>query len=189
MSQRRRYGEDLTYAEWHRAAFPELYGRIGHRIDMADRDWTENCHYCREPLLIVEEVRDRGQDLLDKGTSVTRRLAERANLPAALMAWRSDRPKEVDREINTLHARIRELEAGWPIVGFTVRYLRRRDSLRLHRLTPAEWLEWLAIQHREHHAQCEKANEFPVRRDRLIAVRDAHALHEPSLLDGLLDTA
>lgn len=184
MSRTRRYGEDLTYAEWHRNALPDLYGRVGHRIDMADRDWTEFCHYCKEPLLLIEEVRDRGQNLFEKSTTVTRRLAGRANLPAALMAWRNERPKEVDEEINALHARIRELEAGWPITGIAARFLRMRNS-ELRRMRPEEWLEWLLIQHRSHHHVCPKANEFPVRRDRLVIARDAHSMHEHTLLDEL----
>lgn len=184
MARSRRYGEDLTYAEWHRTALPEKYGRVGHRIDMADRDWTEYCHYCKTPLALIEEVRDRGQDLLDKGVTVTRNLAAALNRPGYLMAWRSERPPEVDAEINALHARIRELEAAWPIVEFTIRPLTRKDQ-RLIKVTPDEWLEHLLIIHREHHGVCGHANEWSVDGRRLIAVKDGNPLHEVTLFDVL----
>lgn len=185
MARSRKYGEDLTYGEWHRHALVELYGRIGHRIDMADRDWTEYCHYCKAPLALIEEVRDRGQDLLDKGVSVTRGLAGLANIQAYLMAWRNERPKSIDQEINQLHNRIRELEARWPITGFTVRNLRRRIS-SLERLTTEEWMEHLLLIHRQHHLICTRAGEFPVKADRLLAAKSAHPMHDVTLLD-LLD--
>lgn len=184
MARSRKYGEDLTYGEWHRQALPDKYGRVGHRIDMADRDWTEYCHYCKTPLALIEEVRDRGQDLLDKGVSVTRNLASMAGMPGFLMAWRSERPREVDEEINRLHERIRDLEAQWPIIEFTIRNLRSRDR-RLRTVTPDEWLEHLLIIHREHHHECARATEWDVRGDRLMAAKDGHPLHEVTLFDVL----
>lgn len=184
MARSRKYGEDLTYGEWHRHALPERYGRIGHRIDMADRDWTEYCHYCKTPLALIEEVRDRGQDLLDKGVSVTRNLASLANVPGFLLAWRCERPTGVDREINELHARIRQLEAEWPIIEFTIRNLRIRES-KLHRVTVNDWLENLLIIHREHHMECARAREWPVNGVKLAAAKDAHPLHEFHLFNVL----
>lgn len=184
MARSRRYGEDLTYAEFHRNEFPELYGRVGHRIDMANRDWTEYCHYCKTPLALVEEVRDRGQDLRDKGVTVTRNVAARANLPAWLMSWSTDRPREVDREIEQLNTRIRELEARWPIVGFRVRNLRHRGA-PIQQLTPEEWLQTVAIWHREHHHVCVKAHEYPVRPDGLLVAKDGNPLYAVDLLDIL----
>ena len=94
MSQHRRYGEDYAYSEAHRKELPLLYSRIGHRLDLCDRDWTEFCHWCKEPLGIYELVRDVGQDLNDKATTVTRRLAKLATRPAFLAAWRVERPAE-----------------------------------------------------------------------------------------------
>lgn len=184
MARSRLYGEDLTYGEWHRHALPEKYGRIGHRIDMANRDWTEYCHYCKVPLALIEEVRDRGQDLLDKGVSVTRALATMADVHGYLMAWRNDRPPEVDREINLLNARIRELEAQYPIVEFTIRNLRAQDR-KLTPVTPDQWLEHLLIIHREHHHECKRATEWLVNGKRLMAVKDGHPLHELTLFDVL----
>lgn len=188
MARSRNYGEDLTYAEWHRNALPEHYGRVGHRIDMANRDWTEYCHYCKTPLAVVEEVRDVGQNLLDKGVTITRHLAAALNRPGYLMAWRTERPKEVDAEINALNKRIRELEAAWPIVEFTIRRLRSRDA-RLEKVTPDVWMEALLIVHREHHAECGRANEWAVRKDKLIAVKDGNPLHQLTIFDVLGEVA
>jgi hypothetical protein len=184
MARSRRYGEDLTYGEWHRHALPEKYGRIGHRIDMADRDWTEYCHYCKTPLALIEEVRDRGQDLLDKGTTVTRNLAAMAHIPGYLMAWRNDRPPGVDREIEALHERIRQLEAQWPIIRFTIRDL-AKPGRKLIPLSTDEWLEHLLVIHRAHHADCSKAGEWAVNGTRLMEVKDSHPLHEVTLFDVL----
>lgn len=184
MARSRKYGEDLTYGEWHRTALPEKYGRIGHRIDMANRDWTEYCHYCKVPLALIEEVRDMGQDLLDKGVSVTRHLATMAQMPAFLMAWRSERPPEVDDEIDRLNRRIRELESQYPITGFTIRNLRHRGR-KLESVTPDDWLEHLLIIHRQHHAECSRANEWAVNGSRLIEVKDRHPLHDVTLFDVL----
>ncbi len=180
MSRTRRYGEDLTYAEEHRSALPELYGRIGHRIDVADRDWTEFCHDCKDPILLVEQVRDVGQNLRDKATTVTRKLARRAEVPAMLLAWRTERTAEAQAEIDALNRRIRVLEAAWPIVGFTARHLHPQTG-RLVALTPDQWWAWLYITHRAHHANCSRPGEFPVRIGRLHAAVHEHPLHDGRL--------
>lgn len=183
MARSRKYGEDLTYAEWHRSALPKLYGRIGHRLDLANRDWTEYCHYCKKPLALIEEVRDVGQDLLDKGVSVTRNLARLAGgMDAWMLGVRIDRPREVDDEIDRLNRQIRQLEAEWPITGFTVRDLRRRG---LTKVSTDEWLEKILITHRQHHLTCAQAREFPVKAGKLLSVKEAHPLHELNLFDGL----
>lgn len=157
MARSRRYGEDLTVAEWHRHALAALYRRNGHRLDMADRDWTEFCHYCKEPLGIWEEVVDRGQNLYDKATTITRRIAQRANLPALLVAARIVRPLEVQRRIDELNAEIRALEAAYPIEHFTVRRLTPAPS-SFERYTPEEFAAEIYLLHRDHHAHCRRAS-------------------------------
>lgn len=156
MARRRKYGEDLTTAEWHRLQLPVLYERNGHRLDMADRDWTEFCHFCKEPLGIWEEIIDRGQDLSDKATTVTRRMAERANLPALLVAARTNRPSEVQQRINDLHAEIRQLEALHPIIRFTVKRLWPHPD-EFKALQPHEMAAEIYLLHRDHHQHCAKA--------------------------------
>lgn len=183
MSRARRYREDLSYAEWHRLSFPEMYQRIQHRLVQADRDWTEFCHYCSQPLAIFEEVRDVGQDLLDKATTVTRKLAVEAGLPARLIAWRTERPAEAQSEIDELGRRISELERQWPIVGFKTRLIAPQQERKIDELHPEEWCHWIAILHREHHHVCKspRASEFPVAFSRLLKAIHEHPLHDGRL--------
>lgn len=177
MARARRYGEDLTYAEWHRNALPALYARVGHRLDLADRDWTEFCHHCKEPLALYEEVIDRGQDLADKATTVTRRLAGRAGLPAFLVAPRIERDRETQDEIDSHHRAIRELEARAPIVYFTARQI-TPDPGQFIRFTPEQWAEQLLILHRTHHETCWRAAhvERPLIADRYLRARERSRL-------------
>ncbi len=184
MARHRKYGEDLTYSQWHAGELSQLYLRIGHRLDMADRDFTEFCHFCKEPLLIEELVRDVGQNLCDKATTVTRRLAARSGLNAYLVAWRVNRSRSIQCEIDELHERILDLEDRTPIVQFTVRQLYpRMEPLQV--LTPREWADWILISHRQHHAGCPRANDFPVHKERFSAALQKHPLHRCSLFDGL----
>lgn len=157
------HGRDLTYSGAHRSELPQLYQRVGHRADAADRDWTEFCHYCREPLAIYEEVRDRGQDIADKNTHTTRRLAELARLPASLVAWRSGRPREVQRELDALHRRAAELERAYPIEGITTRGLWPRLG-EFEVIAPEEWWRRIARLHAEHHLACLAVPEVERRR-------------------------
>ena len=157
MSRTERWNaRDQSYPNGHRTAIPEAYPRTGHRTHVADRDWTEFCCWCKWPLAIVEEVRDVGQDLKDKGTTVTERLAALAGLPAYLAAWKVDRPDEVQAEIDQLNQRIRELESGHPIVGFKVQDLAPSKGPLLQ-ATPAEWWATVRAIHGTHWQVCAKA--------------------------------
>jgi hypothetical protein len=154
MNIERHYGRDLTYSLAHRTALPELYGRIGHRTGAVDRDWTERCFHCRKGLALIEEVRDVGQNLADKSTTMTRELATVTRWPAFLVAWRNDRPPDVQVEIDTLNRRLRELEAAYPITGFKVR---RVPGGKLTDCTPQQWWETILILHGDHYATCSSA--------------------------------
>lgn len=181
MSRSERYNaRDLTYSAAHRSALPQLYARIGHRADAADRDWTEYCHFCKKPLAIYEEVRDRGQDLTDKATTVTRWLARMAGIPASLVAWRTARPPEVQREIDELNKRVRELEGKYPITGFTVRPLYPEPG-PLEALEPGEHWRRIALVHAEHEAGCHAVPRLE--RARLKRLRDA-SKREQTLWDA-----
>lgn len=162
----RRYREDLTFAQWHRKRLPELYPKagIGHRLCLADRDWTEYCAHCKEPLAILEEVVDRGQNLNEKSVTVTRCLAERSRLEAYLIAPRMERPYEVQQEIDLLQAKIGLLERKYPIVEFSIKQLHPRH-LELQRFTPDEAAQFFYLIHRKHHRYCDVAAarcELPV---------------------------
>lgn len=182
MARNRNYGEDLTFAEWHRKYLPEQYARIGHRLDLANRDWTEFCHHCKLPLAILEEVVDRGQNLNEKATTVTRNLAKMADVDAYLIAPRIDRPREVQNEIDQLNARIRELEAQNPIVEFHLKELYPQHS-SLKSMTPTETAEFFLVLHRRHHEQCMKAKaqgEFASKRHLLRQAMERHGLFNRS---------
>jgi hypothetical protein len=144
---------------------------------MADRDWTEFCHYCKEPLAIVEEVIDRGQDLNDKATTVTRKLAERADIPAFLVAPSIPRSKEVQAELEALDARKRELEALHPISALTARQIAPQRT-NLVRYEPNGWARELLTLHRRHHALCSIAQQ-----------RGVEPVHIPRLMDGMATSA
>jgi len=168
MARARKYGEDLTYSEWHRNALPLLYIRTGHRLAMANRDDTEFCHFCYDPIGIVEEVVDRGQDLSDKCTTITERLAKRANIPALFVAPRFDRPAEVQARINELNVEIRRLEGLHPITSFRMKRIWPHPS-KFERLAPEDFAAEIHLLHRDHHQHCSKAQRsHPVYKEAAI---------------------
>lgn len=171
MARSRRFLDDVVYSEEHRHWLPELYVRIGHRIDVADRDWTEFCHHCKEPLAIIEQVRDVGQDITDKATTVTRKLAERADVPAFLMAWTVERPPEVQAEIDALAARVMALQTAYPIIRFRVLQIHPPGSRRQAQIVePRDYWRHVLLLHRDHHRLCSRAavnGEIPVDGQRL----------------------
>jgi hypothetical protein len=170
MSRRERYAaRDLTYSAAHRHELEELYPRLGHRFHVCDRDWTEFCFACREPISIMEEVRDVGQDLLDKGTTVTRRLARAVGIPSWLVGWQNDRTPDVQTEIDRLNRALRQLEAMHPITQLTVR---RLEGGPLVPVAPREWWEAIKIMHGEHYLECRRAQrDVPVTPSRLHELR------------------
>lgn len=187
MSRRRKRGEDLSYAEWHRDVLPRLYGRVGHRQDMADRDWTEFCHWCKKPLLLVEEVLDNGQDILDKATTVTRHLAVNSGVDALLLAVRVERPEHIQAEIDLLWMRLLELYRAYAPTEFGMRRLYPEFEREVIRMKPEEWAERLLVVHRAHHLTCPEARQqFPVHTERLRAAQQRHdLLPMPTLFDDL----
>lgn len=186
MSRRRKYGEDLTYAEEHRLALPELYRRIGHRLDMANRDWTEFCHWCKDPLALFEEFQDDGRDFRDKATTVTRKLAESSGVPAALFAWQTQRTRETQQQIDELWRELFELYAANPIIGFRARLLWPEPGPVVS-LEPAQWWLWVAAVHRDHHRFCARARDWApeVHLGRLQAAVDLHPLRGSRALPRL----
>ena len=174
---RRNPGMDLTFSTAHRDELPEIYRRTGHRLDAADRDWTEFCHFCRDPLAIYEEFRDVGQDLMDKGVQVSKKLATEAGIEAFGVAWRIERPAEIQAEIDELNRRVRQLEALTPIVGLRVRRLTPVDSREYVKVTPAEWWEQVRAMHGRHWHECPGTpNGYTLDVGRYILAREAHPL-------------
>jgi hypothetical protein len=189
MTRRRNPGLDLTFSSAHYEELPEVYRRTGHRLDVADRDWTEFCHFCRDPLAIYEEFRDVGQDLMDKGVQVSKKLAADAGIEAFAVAWRITRPADVQSEIDQLNRRVRALEALSSIAGFRVRRLAPQDSHRYVAVSTAEWWEQVRSIHGRHWHGCPGAlrNGESLDVGRYILARGAHPLRvdaEPQLRVG-----
>jgi hypothetical protein len=153
MAEFRKYGNDLTYAEEHRSHLPELYERTGHRLNMLDIDFIEYCHYCREPLMLVETVRDIGQNLMDKNYAITRSIAERAKLGAMILAWRVDRSPDVEERYTSLQRELRTIERTYPISNFKRRLILPL-STSFDEVSPQDWWEEIRIIHHLHHRSC-----------------------------------
>ena len=126
---------------------------------MADRDWTEFCGYCHRSLMLVEMFRDRpdGVDLSDKGVSVTRQLARGVGADAYVMAYLTERPKEVQAEIDQLNIRILDLTRQWPVTRFRAQLLEPHRGKAVTYDDPEDWWELVAVRHSEHHRECAKA--------------------------------
>ena len=170
----------MSYAEFHRYGLPHLYKRIGHRLHFGDRDWTEICGYCSEPLALFEEVLDRGQNLNDKATTWTRKLARRSNLPAYLIAPKVSRPVSVQKEIDRLQARVLDLQVAYPIVKLTAKSL-YPEAGKLVEYSPRDWLHHLWVMHREHHLTCDVARRYgeEVEIEEIQAARNLSQLFSP----------
>ena len=183
MARSRRFLDDIAYSEEHRHRLPQLYGRVGHRLDMADRDFTEFCHHCKHPLMIQEQVWYRGQNLYDKGTTVTRKLAALANVPAYLMAYTLPRPREVQKEIDRRCAELMRLQTLHPITEFRMMPLHPSPGKRkMVMLSPEEYWNFIFLVHRDHHRNCPRAaanGERPVNEERLNDAKGRSELWMP----------
>lgn len=179
MARKRTYIEDVAYGEEHRHRLPELYNRIGHRLDMADRDFTEFCHHCKQPLAIIELVRDTGRNLLEKGVSVTTKLAKETSLHAYCVAYTLNRPPEVQKRIKELGDELMRLMTKYPISMFKVRSL-NPVGRSFSTVAPDDYWRFIFSIHRNHHKTCASAianNERPV---------NGHALYKELERSGLL---
>lgn len=189
--KRRRFRLDHLYGDWHRYACAEMYERNGHRLDLADRDWTEMCNFCRDPLGFAEEVTDRGQILNEKATTVTRKIAQLTDRPAIFIAPRIERPPEVQREMDRLAQQLDRLEALYPIVSFTVRRIWPEPTGN-ETMDPQALADEIFLLHRSHHQQCPYAQRSaPVYRAAAIAAARARSHlwfpKQPRLWDEPLD--
>ena len=130
VSDEEKYGyRDLTYSKWHR---PKS-GWLKHDITYIDLDACEYCHSCYEPLALIETAMDVDQS--EKSVIVTRRLAEKANLPAYLVFYRISAPGNIDR--------------------FRVRQIFPRSDKEIElMMTPQEYALFLTSIHDTH--QCHK---------------------------------
>lgn len=157
MSRRRRFGHDYIYGIEHFEHFPEQYKRVAHRFAMADIDWCEFCGYtgCRKPVMFEEMFRDsvNGLDLSDKGVTVTRHIAKATGTPAYVVAYLTERPREVTAEIDRLNTRVLDLTRQWPIVRFRAQQISPKRGPTVT-YTPGEWWALVVLRHSEHHREC-----------------------------------
>ena len=97
MSQDEKYGtRSLVYSAWHRHRSTGRFIGIekAQTLAMIDIDVVLYVEYednTKEPIALIEEARDIGQE--HKCTTVTSNLARRGKLPALLVLWRpSEQP-------------------------------------------------------------------------------------------------
>lgn len=69
---------DLTYSGWHRS--------LSRHCTYIDLDCLEYCVYCHELLALIETAMDTGKG--DKGTFITRTVAEKLGIPAYLVYYK-----------------------------------------------------------------------------------------------------
>jgi hypothetical protein len=69
---------DIAYMKWH-------HDKCGRHMSAIDIDSVEYCKICGELLALIEVAWDIGQS--EKSTTVTRKLAQLANLPAYLVFY------------------------------------------------------------------------------------------------------
>lgn len=79
--ERRFDKHDFSFSDWHRYQLHEMLAVI-------DLDCVEYCYRCNTPLALIELARDIGQP--NKSTTVTRKLAQMAKVPAYLVFYTSN---------------------------------------------------------------------------------------------------
>jgi hypothetical protein len=129
--QEERFGtRDRTYSAWHRRMSTRRFVGIerAQLLGMIDLDGALFCEFdmssC-EPLALIETAIDVGQQR--KAATVTRRLAQRARLPAYVVLYR---PGDAE---NPADASQRDIDQ------FRVRRLWPNPEWQWRVLTPAEW--------------------------------------------------
>lgn len=94
MARNRTFPPDLTYGEWHRPDsicrfLSEGSAHVADALALIDIDCTLYLEYDdrnKEPLALIETARDIGQQ--SKPATVTRRLAQKADLPAFTVLYK-----------------------------------------------------------------------------------------------------
>jgi hypothetical protein len=125
---------DRSYSAWHRRLSLRRFVGL-ERAQLASMIDLDACVYCefdgttREPLALIETAMDRGQG--QKAASVTRRLAQRAMIPAYCVLYRIGSEKNPADPIY------------WDIDQFRVRRLWPRPEHSWRTLTPEEWAQAL----------------------------------------------
>lgn len=133
--QEERFGtRDRTYSAWHRRRSTRRFVGIerAQLMSMIDLDGALYCEFdadSSEPLCLIETARDTGQR--QKVASVTRRLAQRAGLPAYVVLYQ---PAGYRNPAD---------QSQWDIESFRVRRLWPLPERAWRKLNPLEWAEAL----------------------------------------------
>lgn len=135
MAQEEVFGtRDRTYSAWHRRMSTRRFIGIerAQTLAMIDLDASLYVEYddaTKEPLALIETAEDRGQDI--KPATVTRKLAERASLPAYVLLYtKADSENPADNR--------------WPDISrFRVQRLCPVPENKWRDITPKEWAEAL----------------------------------------------
>lgn len=136
MAQEEMYGDrDLTYSAWHRRGSTGRFIGIedAQLLAMIDLDVALYVEYddgTKEPVLLIEVARDVAQD--NKPSTVTRLLAERADLPAYVVLYRVS-----EEEPNPASPELPDIE------GFRVKRIWPSTEYTWRKLTPQEYAEGL----------------------------------------------
>lgn len=135
MTQEERYStRDRSYSAWHRRASTKRFvgWEKAQLLAMIDLDVSLYIEYddgTKEPLALIETAVDVGQN--HKSTTVTRKLAERANLPCFLVLYTlTTNLNPADRKHKDIHQ-------------FRVKRMRPKEEKEWRVLTPQQWAETL----------------------------------------------
>lgn len=135
MAQEERFGtRDRMYSAWHRRLSTRRFVGLekAQLLSMIDLDGALYCEFdatTSEPLALIETAMDRGQ--LRKTATVTRRLAQRARLPAYVVLYHPS------QTLNPADA------SQFDIDRFRVRRLWPSPEAEWRTVTPAEWAQAL----------------------------------------------
>lgn len=131
MSHEEKYGtRDRSYSAWHRRLSTRRFIGIesAQLLAMIDLDASLYVEYddgTKEPLALIETARDVGQEY--KTATVTKKLAERANMPCFVLLYKtSDKPNPAD-------------PAWKDISEFRVKRLWPKPEQTWRTVTPDEW--------------------------------------------------
>lgn len=92
MAQDEKHGtRSLAYSAWHRMGSTKRFvaeedARLLSQIDIDHVLWMEYDDKTKEPILLIEEAQDTGQD--NKPSTVTRNMARRMHVYALVVLWK-----------------------------------------------------------------------------------------------------
>lgn len=112
--QEKYYNRDLSYSIWHR------HPNLPKDISWIDIDACEYCDICKEPLALIELAIDVGQE--EKPFTVTKKLAEKANIEAYLVLYKLDFDNPIKKySKNAQGNKVKIIH--YPVISFRVKQI------------------------------------------------------------------